>query len=105
MGLPPPEPLGEGRPDLHYFLLGDDAFALMACETLQQKTTHNGRENSKLQALKRQEGSGECIWNPSKQIQGLTMHNGTKAKGCQRYRFDVLRNLVRTHQDRLYLAE
>ena len=29
MGLRPPEPLGEGRPDLHYLLLGDDAFALM----------------------------------------------------------------------------
>ena len=29
LGLPPHEPLGEGGPDLHYFLLGDNAFALM----------------------------------------------------------------------------
>ena len=29
LGLPPPEPLGEGGPDLHYFLLGDNAFALI----------------------------------------------------------------------------
>ena len=28
-GLPPPEPLGPGGPDLHYFLLGDNTFALM----------------------------------------------------------------------------
>ena len=27
LGLSPPEPLGPGLPDLHYFLLGDDAFA------------------------------------------------------------------------------
>ena len=29
LGLPPPEPLGLGGPDLHYILLGDDAFAPM----------------------------------------------------------------------------
>ena len=29
LGLPPPETLGEGGSDLHYFLLGDVAFALM----------------------------------------------------------------------------
>ena len=27
LGPLPPEPLGEGSPDLHYFLLGDEAFA------------------------------------------------------------------------------
>ena len=30
LGLPPPEPLGKGRPDFYYFWLGDDAFALMS---------------------------------------------------------------------------
>ena len=29
LGLPPPEPLGPRGADLHYLLLGDDAFALM----------------------------------------------------------------------------
>ena len=29
LGLPLPAPLGEGRPDMYYFKLGDDAFALI----------------------------------------------------------------------------
>ena len=29
LGLLAPEPMGEGGPDLHYFFLGDKAFALM----------------------------------------------------------------------------
>ena len=29
LGLPPPEPMGPGGPDLHYFLLGDNVFDLM----------------------------------------------------------------------------
>ena len=61
----------------------------MACETLQQRTTQKGRENSKLQDLYRQEGCGECILNPNKQIQGVTGHNRTKVVGCQSYCFDM----------------
>ena len=30
LGLPPPKPMGPEGPDLHYFLLGDDDFALMS---------------------------------------------------------------------------
>ena len=30
LGLAPIQPLGEGGPDLHYFLLADDTFALMS---------------------------------------------------------------------------
>ena len=68
-------------------------------ETLQQKTTYKGRENSTLQ---RQEGSVECVWYISEQIQGTTGHHGTKAKGCQRHCVTcvVLHNMLRTHQGR-----
>ena len=52
-------------------------------ETLQHKTTHKGRENRKLQDLQGQEGSGECDWNISEQIQGTAGHNGAKAEGYQ----------------------
>ena len=42
---------------------------------------HNERQNSKLQDLHRQEGSGECYWN-IEHIHGTTGHNRAKAKGC-----------------------
>ena len=61
----------------------------MAWETRQQKTTHQGRENSKLLDLQIQEGGGECIWNISEQIHGFSGHNGAKAKVCQRHYFDM----------------
>ena len=48
LGPPAPEPQEEGGPDLHYFLLDDDTFALI---TLQQETTHKGRKNCQLQQL------------------------------------------------------
>ena len=46
----------------------------MACETVQQKITHKGRENGKVWDIWRQEGNGECVWNSGKQIQDLTGH-------------------------------
>ena len=50
-----------------------------------QFTREEGIANYKM----REEGSGECIWNPCKQIQGLTGHDGAKATGCQRHCFDM----------------
>ena len=61
----------------------------MTCETLQQKISHKGRENSKLQDLKGQEGNGECIWNPGKQVKGLTGRNRAKAENRYRHCFDM----------------
>ena len=55
--------------------------------TLQQKTTHKGRKNRKLQDLQRQEGGGESVWNINEHIQGTTGHHVAKAKGCQRHCF------------------
>ena len=54
-------------------------------ETLQQKATHKGRENSQLQDLQRHEGGVNRLWNLSEPVQGTSGHHGAKAKACQRY--------------------
>ena len=62
-------------------------------EILQQKTTHKGGENSKLQ---RQEGHGERVWNISKQIQGTTGYHTAKAKGDIAVTCVAFHNMLRT---------
>ena len=60
LGLPPPEPLGEGGPDLHCFLVGDAPFPL--CPGLSNPTAEDndqGRKNSQLQDLQGQEVGGK----------------------------------------------
>ena len=65
LGLPAPEPLGEGGPDLYYFLLGDDAFALMPWMVKPNSQRQLTREkNSQLQDLRGQEGSKKYYWAP-----------------------------------------
>ena len=75
-------------------------------ESLQQKMTHRGRENNKLQDLQRQEGGGECFWNISGKVQGTTGHHGAKAELVRDIVFTcvVLLNLLRTHQGGATLA-
>ena len=57
LGFLAPEPLGEQGPDLHYFFLGDDAFDFMPWIVKPYSRRQvNGRKNSKLFDLQRQEG-------------------------------------------------
>ena len=48
---------------------GDDTFASMPC-LVKLYSRRQGKRDSKLQDLQRQEGCGECVWNPGKQIKG-----------------------------------
>ena len=56
-------------------------------ETLQQKRTHKGRKNTKLQDLQMQEDGEKRLWNLSEPVQGTTGHHRPKAKGCQKHCF------------------
>ena len=84
-----PWDFGEGGPALLCILLGHDTFTFIPGLVKPHCGRQLTREErvAKLQDLQRQEGSGECVWNPSKQIQGPTRHNEAK----------VVR-VLRTHQ-------
>ena len=91
LGLWPPEALGEEGPDLHYFLLGDYAFASMPWMvkpySQRQLTSEERIDNWK--KLQRQEGGGKRLWNVSELNQGTTWDHGAKATDCQRHCVDV----------------
>ena len=84
LGLPPPEPLGPGGPNLHYFLLGDDAFALMSWlvkpysrrQLIMEERISNYRISRSRQ---------ECFWNTSEKVQGAADRDGAEAKSCAGY--------------------
>ena len=46
LGRPAPEPLGEGGSDLHYFLLGDNAFSLIPWLVTPYRRRKPSREES-----------------------------------------------------------
>ena len=89
--LPPPELLGPGRPYLHYFMLGDNTFALFPCtyalagQAIQQTTTGQRGENGQLQDIQGHEGGWEFIWNSGWKVQGAADHHGAEAKSCERH--------------------
>ena len=85
LGIPAPEPIGKGGPDLHWHNAMDG-------EALQQKKLTNEEKiaNTRVSRARR---VVDKTWNISEQIQGSNGHHGAKAKGCV-----VLHNMVMTQQ-------
>ena len=91
--------------DWHYFLLGDDAFALMSWMVKSYSRRQLTRDES-IANYRIPRGSMQCgdehVWNISEQVRGTSGHHGIKTKDCQRLFFTgvVLHNMLRTHQGR-----
>ena len=95
LGLPPPEPLGPGGPDLHYFLLGDDVFALMPWWSTDQR-----RQNSQLQDIQWRGVVENSFGILVKRFRGLltTMEQRPKVVRDIVLTCVVLHNMLRSHQ-------
>ena len=87
LGLPPPEPLGPRGPNLHYFLLGNDAFALVPWLVKPYSRRQLTREEriANYRISRGQEGGGELFWYTCKKIQVAADHHGAEAKSGQRH--------------------
>ena len=85
--LKTPEPLVPGGTNLHYFLLGEDAFALMPwlvkLYSKRQLTREETIANYRISMGK--EGGRELIWYTCQEIQGALDHHGAEAKSCERH--------------------
>ena len=84
---------GDVRPNLHYFLLGDDVFALMPLLVKPYRRELKMEENSKERRRVGEMHLVSCI-----QIQGLTRHNGAMAKFCQKHCVDRCCATCRGHK-------
>ena len=102
LGLPPPESLGEGGPDLHYFLLGDDAFALMPWMvkpyTSRQLTREERIVNYRISRVRRVVQNTFGIF-----LSRFRVLQGTMEQRPETLFFTcvMLHNMLRTHQGRL----
>ena len=86
LGLPPPEPLGPGGSDLHYFLLGDYTFALMPLLVKPYSKRQLTREETIAKyRIFRGRRVVENASHISEQIQGTGDNHGAKAKGGERH--------------------
>ena len=87
LGLPTPEPLGPGGPELHYFLLGDDAFALMPwlvkpysrCQLTREERIANYGISRERRVVE------NSFWYTCQEIQGAVDQQGEESKSCQRH--------------------
>ena len=101
---PPPEPLEDGGPDLHFFLLGDDAFALMPWmvkpysqrQLTREERIANYRISRDRRVVKNAFG---ILVNHFRVLLG-TMEQRPRVVRDVMFTYVVLHNMLRTHQGR-----
>ena len=104
LGLPTPKPLGEGGPDLHYFFLDDDTFALTSwiAESYCRRQLTREERIANLLDLQRQ-GVVEMpflILVSRFRVLLVTMEQRPKVVRDTVFTCVVLHNMLRTHKGR-----